>query len=165
MPPLPPPLPTVLGESGERCCAHMGGGFKGSYQPALSPQAAPARVPTHVLGDGSPLEQIIDTWDLLCPLGWFRCRGGRKGGLIQGFINLTVDCNRSLSYIGTVSGNRLRRGRRRWVTATLLLLPALLPSAKAQKHGAAHVGLASSSGLVKLHVGKEKAKLDHGHLT
>lgn len=107
-----------------------------------------------------PLEQITDTRDLLCPLGRFPCRGGRKGGLIQGFINLTVDCNRNLSYIGIVSGNRLRRrGRRQWVTATLLLLPASLPSAEAQKNGAARVSLAPSSRLVKLHVGKENVKL------
>lgn len=36
-----------------------------------------------------------------------------KRGLIQGFINLRVDCDRNLSYIGTVSGNRLRRRGRR----------------------------------------------------
>lgn len=81
-------------------------------------------------------------------------------GLIQGFINLTVDCNRNLSYIAIVSGNRLRRrGRRQWVTATLSALP---PSAEAQRNRKARVGLAPSSRLIKLHVGKEKAKLCRG---
>lgn len=122
-------------------------------------QATPARVPTRVLGNVPPSEQRTDTRDLLCPLGQFPWIGGTNGGLIQGFINLIVDCNRNLSYIGTVSENRLRRrGKRQWVTATLLL-PASLPSAEAQKNGSARADLVPSSRLIKLHVGKGKAKL------
>lgn len=120
-----------------------------------------------------PSEQRTDTWDLLCLLGWFPCSGGRKGGLIQGFINLTVDCNSNLSYIGIVSGNRLRRrGRRQWVTATLLLLPALLPSTEVQKNGAARVGLIPSSrleskGLVNSVQARKRQScaIVHGHLS
>lgn len=65
-----------------------------------------------------------------------------------------------MSYIGTVSGNRLRRrGRREWVVATLLLLPDSLPSAESQKNKAVCVGLIPSSRPIRLHGGKEKAKL------
>lgn len=171
IPPLPPSLPTTVGEGGSMHMSiptHTRVGFKGHYQPVLSLQDTPARVPTCVLGNMPPSERVTDTWNLLCLPGQFPCREGRKGGLVQGFINLTVDCNSNLSYIGIVSGNRLRRrGRRQWVTAILLLLPALLPSAEVQKNGAARAGSTPSSrleekGLVKFSVGKEKANLCHG---
>lgn len=75
-------------------------------QPPTAP-GPPHWVPMGVLGNRPPLEQITHPWYLFCHWDGFPVEGGRKGGLAQGFINLRAHCNSDLSYLGTVSGNRL----------------------------------------------------------